>query len=95
MKSESDLDSAFDNYHATALRVIARLEEDAQRAAAAERSRIRRELLDAMTPEIRMHRIAGSRIEVEAVLVSWLKYELDRICAGPEAQVASELSPNV
>lgn len=55
-------------------------------------TRVRRELLAAIDPEIRMHRIAGSSgVEVEVVLVSWLRAEVVRICpeapGGPAASV--------
>lgn len=67
-------------WHGEAVREWFGRENFADQMLTADRKRIRREMLAAIDPEIRMHRIAGSSLEVEVVLVSWLRAEVDRIC---------------
>lgn len=45
-----------------------------------ERARIRKELEAAIEPEIRIVCVPGSRMEIEVLLVSYLRATLDRIC---------------
>lgn len=66
--------------HLTTQECRRRAEEDVR----AERTRIRRELLADLRPEIRTHRIPGSQTEVECVMWSDLGAALDVVCPEEE-----------